>query len=736
MIGKKAFKILVLFLSVFSTFAFGFILKDVKFEGLKSVQESELKFSYAQYLDKDVNNYAIEDIILALDGTGYFEKIEYNLKDVEGKENEKILILSVKENEPVSKVNFEVYGPGLIAKETLQSSITLKEGKPFSFNKFWESIDNLAKIYSDAGYTVATPRVQDKSFAFVYILGKIDNSEVTFKVTEYVLGDVEFNVQSDDEEFKSEFEKLKKQFNLPKYSDFESKNPILKIFDTPKNYVPTLQKLQEFFQNISKYVYFKILDISVVEQESQLPSKKMIVTLTDNNIINQPVRLKGIKVKGNTIFSEKELIGETAEGTYTNFSILKKIQNVKDKYDKNGYYITLGLELGEDGLLYIKVSETKVENVKIVGNDLTKSYVFDDLITVKPGDYFNRNELMNTYTELKKLNFFKDVNVNVEPKDNGNVDLVITVKEKDKKFDFQGAVTWGPVKDKPWYEGFAGLLSISSTNPFGYGENFSISLQKALSNTNLSFTFGIRKPFELPITINNSISFVEETQEGTTTTKYALSGNVSTLKTTLGQLSLSTGYTDTTTSSQTTLNAKTINLTGTYTYETLDNLFVPMKGYSITLSGTKYIPFSTNGSDALSYFVDLTYHIPLSQNSSIATRLYNAYVIQTAGIPINFSLTGPYQVRGVKTDEKGTVMVLNNNEIRFKEPDQMFYFSLFYDLGTIGNTYSFDKIMSSTGIEIGLVVPFFGLIRVGWGIQTLPTFSTSPNFYYTFGQTF
>jgi len=186
---------------------------------------------------------------------------------------------------------------------------------------------------------------------------------------------------------------------------------------------------------------------------------------------------------------------------------LKTIQKVKDKYDKSGYIVNLNLETDKEGYLYIVVSETKVRNVKITGNERTKTYVFDDLIAVKPGDYLNRNQLQVTYIELKKSNFFKDVNLNFEPVDNDSVDIVVNVLEKDKKFDFQGGITWGPVKNKPWYEGFAGIISLSSTNPFGYGENFSVSLQKALSTTDLSLNFGIRKPFEMPLSISSSISF-------------------------------------------------------------------------------------------------------------------------------------------------------------------------------------------------------------------------------------
>ncbi|MGC9771597.1 BamA/OMP85 family outer membrane protein [Fervidobacterium islandicum] len=724
-------------LSIFlSATLLGFVLNDVRFEGLRTIEKDELAQAYSTYIGKDINMYAVEDIISNLEELGYFEDVQYNLESVQGKENEKVLVIKVVENEPVTKVSLEIAGPGIISKETLQSSITIQEGKAFSFNKFWESINNIAKIYSDNGYIVATPKSEDKTFAFVYVSGRIDGNNILFKVTEYVLYDVKFEILSDDEQFKAEFKKIENQVSLSKYKDYTQKNILLKIFDSPRNYVPNLQKMQEFFQFLSKYVYFKVIDISSSEIETDTPAKELVVTVTDNTVVTQPVQLKGIRTKGNTIFTEKELVGEPKEGVYTNFQILKAIQAVKDKYDKAGYYVNLNLEAGSDGYLYIVVTETKVKDVKILGNDRTKTYVFDDLIAVKPGDYLNRNQLQATYIELKKSNFFKDVNLNIEPLDTSNVNVVVAVLEKDKKFDFQGGITWGPVNDRPWYEGFAGVLSLSSTNPFGYGENFSVSLMKALSNTNLSLSFGIRKPFEMPLGFTSSISFNQETEEGTTTTKWSTSAGISTLKLPIGQFSLSTSYSETTVSSETVLTTKTLSLTGTYIYETLDNLYVPMKGYSLTLSGTKYFPFSEQGSDAVSYFAEVTYHFPLSETISLATRIYNSQVFQTSGAPISFSLAGPYQVRGAKSDEKGTVLVLNNNEIRFKEADQIFYFSLFYDIGFVGQDYSFDNLKSSTGLELGLVLPMFGLVRVGVGLQILPTFSPNLNTYFILGQTF
>lgn len=739
---KYIFLTLLFFLNIS---VFSFILIDVKIEGLKTLSKddlTEVTEFYKSYINKDINMFAVNDIVSAFDDTGYFEDIKYELLDGKN-ENEKILKITVFENNPIKKINFEVLGPGVLDRNTLKNQIVLKEGKAFSFVKFWESINKVAKIYSDSGYLVATPKSQDKSFAFIYVTGKVEGErfgeEITFIVKEYVLYDVLYEIVSEDEEFKKEFDKIKSNISIQKYKDYEKKNWLLKILDTEKNYIPTLQTLQGFFQTLSKYVFLRIVDLSTTELENlNIPAKEIVITLTDNVIVSQPMFLKGIRTVGNTIFTQKEIIGEPKEGIYTNFQILSTIQKVKDKYEKSGYFIDLNLSRDNEGYLNIVITEIKVGQVKIIGNTSTKEHVFNDLIAVKPGKYLVRNDLQSTYIELTKLNYFKNVDIGIEnvPGDNTKLDVVIKITEKDKKFDFQGGVTWGPVQDKPWYEGIAGLLSLSSVNPTGNGEAFSISLQKALSTTNISISGSIRKPFELPISISNTLAYQENPNSYGSEAKFSYNVGVQTLKSDFGQFGFEVGYKDATyVASETShaTNVKTLSFSGSYVYETLDNLHVPMKGFSLTLSGTKYFPLNEEGSDALSYTGEVTYHLPVNEFTSLAFRIITGQVIQTAGDAIKFKLTGLNQVRGVKSETEGSVFGLSNNEIRFKEPEQMFYISLFYDMGFVDNSFQLNNFVSSIGIELGLTIPIFGLVRVGWGI---PIPSSNVNFYFIFGKTF
>jgi len=733
LLAKSKFLLVFFIVSLSLVSTFGFVLKEVRIEGLKTVKVSELEEIYKGYINKDVNEQAIDDIILGIDTIGYFEEVSYELT---GDDKAKFLKIKVKENPPIQRLEIVLNGPGLVDKETLRNSISLAEKKAFSFTKFWESIDNLAKLYSDKGYLVATPRSQDKSLASVYVSGTVAGESVKFIITEYVLYKLEFKLISEDEELKKEFERIKKEITLRQYADYERKNWFERIFDSEKSYVPTLKDLQSVVQSLSRYVYFTLINISAEDTNAKFPAKILNLTLVEKTIVSEPLKLKGVKTKDNTVFSESELVGEVREGIYSNFAILKKIQTVKEKYDKAGYFIDLSLEPNPDGYLYIVINEYKVRDVKFEGNNLTKSYVFDDMVYVRPGILLNRNELQLTYVELMKANFFKSIDFDFRPVQNEKslVDVIIKLGEKDKKFDFQGGITYGPVNDRPWWDGFAGIVELSTTNPTGHGENLSITFQKSILETNINLSTGIRKPFGWPIIFGATIKFdSNKTADGTSTTNLVYSANLSTIKTTLGQLSTELRFEDSTESSSTKLNYKTLVTSASYILETLDNLYVPMNGYSITLTANKYFPLSESGSDAFSYLGEITMHLPILQNLSLASRVLAGQSFQNSGKPVTFSLAGLNQVRGAKP-VMGTVIGLLNSEIRYKEKDQMFYGSLFYDIGFASNAYDFANLKQSVGIELGLTVPMFGLIRFGWGIPIQA--EIKPNFFFLFGKTF
>jgi outer membrane protein insertion porin family len=81
----------------------------------------------------------------------------------------------------------------------------------------------------------------------------------------------------------------------------------------------------------------------------------------------------------------------------------------------------------------IEGKEARVRNVIIKGNYKTNEHVIRREIRTKPGDLFNRNDIIRTQRELAQLGYFNEQAFQVNPIPNpqdGTVDIVYTVEEK------------------------------------------------------------------------------------------------------------------------------------------------------------------------------------------------------------------------------------------------------------------------------------------------------------------
>jgi outer membrane protein insertion porin family len=81
----------------------------------------------------------------------------------------------------------------------------------------------------------------------------------------------------------------------------------------------------------------------------------------------------------------------------------------------------------------IEGKEARVKNVFITGNTKTNDYVIRREIRTKPGDLFNRNDIIRTQRELAQLGYFNEQAFQVNPMPNpedGTVDIEYVVEEK------------------------------------------------------------------------------------------------------------------------------------------------------------------------------------------------------------------------------------------------------------------------------------------------------------------
>jgi len=174
----------------------------------------------------------------------------------------------------------------------------------------------------------------------------------------------------------------------------------------------------------------------------------------------------------------------------------------------------------------IEGKEARVKRVIIKGNTKTNEYVIRREIRTKPGDLFNRNDIIRTQRELAQLGYFNEQAFQINPIPNpadGTVDIEYTVEEKSSdQIELSGGYGGTGVDGKGRIIGTLGLTfnNFSIQNifkkgawtplPGGDGQRLSIRAQtngKFYQGYNFSFTepwLGGKKPTSLSLWMNHT----------------------------------------------------------------------------------------------------------------------------------------------------------------------------------------------------------------------------------------
>lgn len=174
----------------------------------------------------------------------------------------------------------------------------------------------------------------------------------------------------------------------------------------------------------------------------------------------------------------------------------------------------------------IEGKEARVKRVTIKGNTKTNDYVIRREIRTRPGDLFNRNDIIRTQRELAQLGYFNEQAFQVNPIPNpadGTVDIEYTVEEKSSdQIELSGGYGGAGVGGRSRIIGTLGLTfnNFSTKNffkkgawsplPGGDGQRFSIrasSNGRYYQTYNMSFTepwLGGKKPTSLSFWLNHT----------------------------------------------------------------------------------------------------------------------------------------------------------------------------------------------------------------------------------------
>jgi outer membrane protein insertion porin family len=131
-----------------------------------------------------------------------------------------------------------------------------------------------------------------------------------------------------------------------------------------------------------------------------------------------------------------------------------------------------------------------IRSVKIEGNTFTHESVIRERLLVLPGDVYNEERLIASYTSIGALGFFEtplptpDIRPNAET---GEVDITFTVKEKQTGQISFGTMIGGSYAGRGG--GFSGYLSYAQPNLFGQGKQANVRGELGYGRTALEASY-------------------------------------------------------------------------------------------------------------------------------------------------------------------------------------------------------------------------------------------------------
>lgn len=363
----------------------------------------------------------LNEDIKSLYDTGYFTDVE--AKTSTG-QNGKIDINYVLTNTPRIK-NIIIKGNEKYTTEKIMEEIRLHKAEPLVQKLLQESIANIKKLYQNNGYYQATvfPSTISEGEGEVVVTFNIQENLRVKVDNVYFKGNTAFSRWTLKDEIQTSHSYLNWILDWGLYDETVAKQDEMRL----RNLYWT-----------KGYLDFKTTyDIQKVEGEVDY------VNVTFNITEGLPYKVGTIKIKGNTVFSEEEIMSLIHMKTGEIYDYRKEeasITAIKVKFDKLGYCdINCKADIAPDFNTHIvditfdifEGQPYNVRNINISGNKITKDYVIRREIPIQPGDPVN-NKLIDTgKSRLMAMNYFnkvetfssntqvpgeKDVNYEVEEK--------------------------------------------------------------------------------------------------------------------------------------------------------------------------------------------------------------------------------------------------------------------------------------------------------------------------------
>jgi len=502
--------------------------------------------------------------------------------------------------------------------------------------------------------------------------------------------------------------------------------------------------------------YFKDVKIKL---ESFRDGYKVVFEVIEN------LPIKEINIEGNTVVSKEEMreVMVLQEGQIFCQKILKNdLDRISQLYKDRGYLLIniRDINFDEEGKLWIKISEGRLEKIVIEGNDKTKEKVITREIDIKSGDLFNFETARKSLQKIYNLGYFEDVSMKLEPgAEEDSIVLVIKVIEKNT-----GRFGIGAGYNSE--EGLMGFSNYQENNLFGGGQKVEAKVEIGGRTTyKLSFLepwLG-GTPTSLGFEVYDTISNKKDKEEKVILAEYdeerlggrLILGRKITDSAKLGLELKSERVTHDLISGtlpEDTNEGLTNSLVPTFSYDTRDNVFEPTSGWYHSFSLEKAGGFLGGDYEFTKYNLTLRAYIStkfiedvidIGSVKKITDNLSKGVLaLRAMGGMADTDLPSfaVYQVGGMNTlrgydfgEFSGDKSLVFNVEYRFPLAEN-FQAVLFADWGQAWDyeeSINFEDLKFGRGVGVRFDTPL-GPIRLDYGINEEGEGKT----YFSIGHTF
>lgn len=464
-LAKVFIAILVINCLVFAQSPQKMKLLGVSVTGNASVSESSVKVQSGLMTGRMVDYTDISEAVRNLWDLRIFSDVQI-LMD-KATDAGLFIIIQVEEYPRLGKV--EIIGNKKISDSKINDEIYLLPGKVMSPFLLSEVKRKIKGLYKEDGYLLAEIETVVKDTE----KEKIKDLDVNIKENKRVrIDNITFsgNETFSDRKLRGALKKTKQRFllffRLGKYNkdEFDEDKKLLKTFYRNHGY----RDIEVVADTVSYSENKKRMNINIDVREGK-QYKYRNITFSGNTLYEENILSAMLGVRKGDIYNQEEF----EKGMY---------ERIQGLYMDRGYlYFQINpmeIPVGEDEVdVELQITENyevSVHDIFFVGNDKTYDNVMRRELKIYPGEKFSRSKLMRSNRELFMLNYFANVEPDVVPRNDKEIDLEFRLEERSAD-RANLSISYSELY------GFIGGGGVEFNNLMGTGQQLKLSYQQGVN---------------------------------------------------------------------------------------------------------------------------------------------------------------------------------------------------------------------------------------------------------------